>query len=219
MAGARAKRMKRIAELFPVVAELRKHGGDCDRAWWSRHDSREDPDIWLTLPISANNRGDDDLAVSNFETARKLIEAVSAFGTDYRCDAWPGGVIETLTIRADDAGAVREADRVISSLQDYPVLDEEDYSEREWESNHPSETECYAEEDCSCEFSNHLHVERIGPNDLDMCPWEAGVTAPIEEWTATCGLCNEEFEPFAPEYAEFWDAIRVLMGQTELFGL
>lgn len=147
MSGARTRRAKRLARIFPIVGELKAHGAECDGVWWSRRDSRH---AWyeLTTPISKNARGDDALAESNFRVAERMIDERSSFGTSYRWDAWPGGQIQTLIIRADDAGALREVTGIVNALSDYPVLDDSDFSELEWERDHPSESECYSEYDC-----------------------------------------------------------------------
>jgi hypothetical protein len=147
--GARTKRIERIRKALPIVDELLELSGQMDECPWTRHDSNEEG-LWLALPISMNNREDDARDVSNFRVAERELDAVAAFGTQYRHDAWPGGVILTLCVRADDALALREAQEIVGALSDYPILDDEDHSEREWEMNHPNDSECYAE-DCSCD--------------------------------------------------------------------
>lgn len=151
MPGARTKRIARIAEAIPFAEELSELRNEMNGINWTRHDSHES-DIWLPLPISMNNREDDPRDVSNFHVAQKRLDEVSPFGTDYRMDAWPGGVIHTLMVRADDAAALREAESLVAALQDHPILDEDDFSEREWDHNHPTDGECYAD-DCSCDVA------------------------------------------------------------------
>jgi hypothetical protein len=55
-------------------------------------------------------------------------------------------------VRADDALALHEAEKLVAALQDYPILDEMDYSDREWSASHPSEGDCHADE-CSCDVA------------------------------------------------------------------
>jgi len=152
MPGARTRRINRVREIFPFVKRLEDHLAEIERSQWTRPVSRGDW-FWLPLPISKNGRGDEPLAESNFRVAQREIESVAAFGTDYRVDAWPGGVIHTLMIRADDPAAVRMAQRLIDALEEYPILDEMDLAEEEWNQNHPREGECYAEEECGCEVA------------------------------------------------------------------
>lgn len=164
MSGARTRRAKRLATIFPIVKELAAHGQECDNSWMTRRDSRHD---WyeLTTPISQNARGDDYVTESNFRVAERLIDENSSFGTSYRWDAWPGGQIQSLIIRADDAGAIRTLEGIVNSLSGYPVLCDMDAGELEWEQKHPEEGECYSEGDCctkcdECGYAISEHGER-----------------------------------------------------------
>jgi len=196
MSGARTHRTRRIAEAMPLVADLRKHGSLYDQNWMTRHDSREDRELWLTTPISHGNRSEDARDDSNYEVAERLLNEASSFaerctwpdwtaqdgtvhpGTEYwsggtreRDDAWPGGVIHTLLVRADDAPALRVLNQIIDALADYPVLDDEHYSDLEWDRNHPDgdDGQCYSEdEECPCVSRNHAHTgPGFQPEDAD----------------------------------------------------
>ncbi|MGX1778527.1 hypothetical protein ACWIGW_40925 [Nocardia brasiliensis] len=144
------------------MKQLQTHGRECDNVWWARRSDRQDW-FWLTTALSVNARGDTATAESNYEVAQQRIAAVSPFGTDYRIDLWPGGQIHTLTVRADDAAALRELDHIIAALRNSPLLDEQDVSAREWDHNHPDggERECYAEPGCSCVYRTHRHHVQI----------------------------------------------------------
>lgn len=144
--GARSKRAARIRAAMPIVAQLELHGRECDEVWWSRRSDTARPG-WLATPFSVNPRGDDALAESNYRVIQADLDRV-ALETDYRVDLWPGGQIHTLLVRADDAFALRAVDQWVSALSDYPVADDMDYSELEWENNHPSDGECYGEDCC-----------------------------------------------------------------------
>jgi hypothetical protein len=212
--GARARRIKRITEsneLGELVAKLRAHEGMCDRSWMTRHDSREDRALWLVTPLSHNGRREDALDDSNYDVAARMLNEVSSFGercawpdwtaqdgtvypgvkyisgaTATRHDAWPGGVIETLLVRIDDAPALRMLKSIIDALAYYPVLDDAHFSELEWERNHPSDHECYSEDgdDCPCAVRNHDH---IGP---DFLPEDAD-----EDGEIHCAACGEYVIP------------------------
>lgn len=93
---------------------------------------------WLPLPFSLANGMSPEveiLAESNFEVARLRLEGsgLSDEPCRSRYDNWPGGRIETLMVRADDAGAVREAAAILAAIETYPILDEEHHSRLEWE--------------------------------------------------------------------------------------
>jgi hypothetical protein len=208
--GTRARRIRRIAAAMPLVSQLRAHEDKCDRNWMTRHDSRENRNLWLVTPISHGTREEDARADSNYEVAERLLDEASSFaeagqwpdwtaldgtvypgaaywtgGTSTRNDAWPGGVIETLLVRADDAPALRELGRIIDALEDYPFLDEEHYSALEDERAHPSDSECYSEDpDCSCAVRNHDHT---GP---DFRPEDAD-----EDGEIYCKACSEYVTP------------------------
>ena len=60
---------------------------------------------------------------------------------------WAVGWIDYLLVRPDSAAAVA-AQGWADKLANYPLADEDDYSELEWEDNHPAgENRCYASED------------------------------------------------------------------------
>lgn len=155
--SCRTRRAARIAAAMPFAAKLTAHTDTVDSNWWSRRYDYPGPNegiTWLAIPVSRNGRGpqdvDDVLNESNYRVIERDLESVSAFGTDYRIDLWPGGSIHTLMIRADDGLAIRAVEQWVDALADYPVADDSDYSEREWAFNHPSDGECYAGEGCSC---------------------------------------------------------------------
>lgn len=156
--GARTRRMQRIRRAMPIVDQLVGHGGELDGVWWARRVDRSDGPVWLSTPFSVNGRGGEPLDESNYHVISEDLDSVAAFGADYRIDAWPGGTIHTLTVRADDALALRCVQRWVDALADYPIADEEDLSKREWEHNHPTHyltgeiLECYGEDDCSCGY-------------------------------------------------------------------
>ena len=144
---------------MPIVASLTAYTSEVDSNWMTRrYDYRADGPVWLTTPFSVNARGDSALAESNYAVISADLDRVSAYGTDYRIDLWPGGSIHTLCVRADDALALRAVDQWIAALADYPAADDSDVSEREWNQNHPSDDECYAE-DCSCDVAMREHGE------------------------------------------------------------
>jgi len=149
--SVRERRAARIRAVMPIVEDLARYTGEVDSSWQTRRYDRDNSGLcWLTTPFSVNARGDSALAESNYRVIEKDLSEVAAFGTDFRIDLWVGGSIHTLQVRADDALALRAVDRWVAALADYPVADESDFSEVEWEQNHPSEGECYADEDCPC---------------------------------------------------------------------
>jgi hypothetical protein len=166
-----------------IVSRLRAHEDACDQTMWTRHDSHEDRALWLVTPISHGTRDESARDDSNYEVAERILTDASSFGeVGTRYDVWPGGVIETLLVRADDAPAIRELARIVDALEDYPILNDEHCSELEWERAHPSDHECYSEdEDCRCAVRNHDHVFSADEVDADGEAW--------------CDCCREYVTP------------------------
>ena len=81
----------------------------------------------------SRHRDSDCLAESNFHTALKRLGGESDTVTVNRFHHWAVGWIEQIFIHQDDETALRRADSMLESLDDYPVLDESDFSQREWE--------------------------------------------------------------------------------------
>ena len=86
---------------------------------------------WYVVGVS-RTRDSGPLDESNFESARKALEK---FGEDtevHRFGHWGPGWFEIILVRPDTEAA-SEAASMAAALSDYPILDEEDFSRREWE--------------------------------------------------------------------------------------
>jgi len=110
-----------------------------DSFWWHRSNEVEDADIW-TL-VYTNHRDSDLLDESNAEA---ISEAMEPFLDQEPCDVmeehhdhWAVGWVDGYAIRVYRDGQITEAFRTWHDLQarmnDYPLLNEEDYSSREYE--------------------------------------------------------------------------------------
>jgi hypothetical protein len=90
----------------------------------------DDQQHWKVLPVG-RNRDSGILAESNFETAVSMLpedgHEVHSF------NHWGCGWFEIILIDPDNCEAMRIAGEITSAIEVYPVLDEEDYSRREWE--------------------------------------------------------------------------------------
>lgn len=115
-------------------------------AYWG-----EFPD-WLI--VLARHRDSDVLANSNFECAKKKLKSISK---SYNADTgeefenvivessthWAVGWVEYLIINPNHKGLVESAEDIRERLEDYPILDENDFSEREMNEANDIWRDCY----------------------------------------------------------------------------
>lgn len=97
------------------------------------------PDSWFGQPwpnhyvFLGQHRDSDALSRSNFTTALDGLGGESETVTVVRESHWAVGWIEWIAIHETDETALREADSMCAALEDYPVLDDEAFSNLEWE--------------------------------------------------------------------------------------
>lgn len=92
----------------------------------------------------SRSRDSDDLEESNFYTALAAIGGESETVHVVRESHWAVGWVEWIAIHQDDAKALEIADGLRERVEDYPVLDENDWSEREQESADTVWRDCYS---------------------------------------------------------------------------
>ena len=80
----------------------------------------------------SQTRDSDALTRSNFECGLKQVGSGIAVSHERH---WACGWIETILIPKENTEALKIADDILWSLADYPVLDEEHYSQLEYEDN------------------------------------------------------------------------------------
>lgn len=85
--------------------------------------------------VYSQHRDSDSLERSNYRVI--LADLQKRFGdrvvTDTRCNHWAVGWVETIYVRTLCKPAMQAADAWLEKLADYPVADEEDWSNLEWE--------------------------------------------------------------------------------------
>ena len=94
-------------------------------------DDRQD---WLLAPVS-RTRDSGVLANSNFETMKKILIDIDPemYDHEQHCFGhWGPGWFEIILVRPDSP-CHHQCEETLQALEDYPVLDEMDLSEREWE--------------------------------------------------------------------------------------
>jgi hypothetical protein len=78
------------------------------------------------------SRDSDALERSNFACMLRVIGGESDTVTVVRESHWAVGWVEWIAIHQDDEKALRLADGIKAQLEDYPVIDEDHWSELEW---------------------------------------------------------------------------------------
>ncbi len=113
--------MQRFDEYRPTSLDPRGLGSD------------EHPD-WLVVGVS-RTRDSGLLESSNWDATIACLVAVDPTGDDHethRFGHWGPGWIELIIVRPGSK-AHAEAERIVAALADYPVLNEEDFSQREYD--------------------------------------------------------------------------------------
>lgn len=133
---------------------------------------------WLVAPVGVNrDTGPGSIERSNWEVLRAELRAADPDGADHethRFGHWGHGWFELMLVRPGSRCATIAAEAE-NSLANYPVLDEDDWSQREWDAHAAGQCEdgCHV---CESERDDH----RRGDCNAD-CPlcWEE---AKREDW-------------------------------------
>lgn len=89
------------------------------------------------------SRDSDALERSNFESMLKLLGGESETVIIVRESHWAVGWVEWIAIHATDEKALKIADETQAELDDYPVIDEEHWSEVEYKEANETWQNCY----------------------------------------------------------------------------
>lgn len=119
-------------------SQFRPTGFDC------RGLGLPDNQDWLVGPVS-QNRDSDALSRSNFECFVKAMGGESDDVQVHRFGHWGPGWFEIVLINPNKPELVKLAEDMEASLSDYPVLNEEDFSQKENEEADEVWRDCYRE--------------------------------------------------------------------------
>lgn len=114
---------------------------------WSMPDhyaGAEWPEYFVFL---GQHRDSDALTRSNFQCA---LEAVGGEGDTVRVvreGHWAVGWVEWIAIHESDAKSLEQADEIVAALSDYPVVNDDHFSETEAEEANETWRECYGPQD------------------------------------------------------------------------
>lgn len=103
------------------------------------------------------HRDSDILTESNFYATLRAVGGESETVQIVRESHWAVGWIEWLAIHESDAAALRAADRCAESLEDYPILDDDDFSRREDEACAEVWEHCFRRRERAEYFRRHDH--------------------------------------------------------------
>jgi hypothetical protein len=87
---------------------------------------------WYVMPVS-QTRDSGPLDQSNFQQFLEGLGGESETVEVHRFGHWGPGWFEIIIVNPSDEKAVKAAEDMAESLQHYPVLNDEDFSRREWE--------------------------------------------------------------------------------------
>lgn len=125
--------MKRYSEFRPTAFDCRGLGLS----------NQQD---WLVAPCGVN-RDSDALTRSNFRACLKALGGQSESVEVHRFSHWGPGWFELILIDPANTEAVKTGEEIESALANYPVLDEEDFSQEENSEADEVWRNCYREKD------------------------------------------------------------------------
>ncbi len=96
----------------------------------SNYAGEEYPDYYV---VGGRSRDSTLLEEANFEATLKRLGGESKTVIVPRSGHWAAGWIETILVHKDDVEAVKKAQAILDDLEGYPVLDDELYSNKEYE--------------------------------------------------------------------------------------
>ncbi len=114
---------------------------------WTLPDSyfgAEWPDYYV---FCGQHRGSDTLTRSNFISGLKAIGGENETVIVVRESHWAVGWVEWIAIHKDNAEALRKADEIGEKLKDYPVVDEDHFSQLEDEEAQDFWKRCFTDKE------------------------------------------------------------------------
>lgn len=87
---------------------------------------------WIVLPV-IQTRDSGPMEFSNFAAALEILGGEGETVEVHRFGHWGPGWFEIILVDPADSARVAVAEDIENRLADYPLLDEEDFSRREWE--------------------------------------------------------------------------------------
>lgn len=124
------------------------------------------------------SRDSDCLEESNFHSVLAELGGESDTVHVVRESHWAVGWVEWIAIHESDDSALRAADAMQARLEDYPILDEDDHSQREWDECERVWSDCYSDR----ERVRYLRDRRCTTGFRDLRAAVGG------DWSSACRL-------------------------------
>jgi hypothetical protein len=162
---------------------------------------------WLVVPVG-QNRDSGSFDQSNFETALAMLGGESETVEVHRFGHWANGWFEIIIVKPNSKSETI-GNEIETSLEDYPLLDDDDHSEREW--------------NAACEgwdnWGRAEEIENLG-DELGLENTDAIENVQWEHET----IGDDEFRYKIVEYELNWEHVldclnsRSLRGEIDRFG-
>jgi len=94
---------------------------------WHREDNYMGKDYSDYFVLMGHTRDSDALTESNFHTALDMMGGESNTVIVARMNHWLVGWVEGIFIHKSDQEAIDKGEDILAQLEEYPVLDEDDY--------------------------------------------------------------------------------------------
>ena len=131
---------------------------DCNKAGWPCGYHGEFGEFLVLL---GQSRDSDCLEQSNFRSALAMLGGEGNDVAIEREGHWACGWVEHLLVRAKSPAAATAED-ILSRLADYPILNEDDHSQLEWEECAEVWANCYMPKDRLEYIRGHGHCDKPG---------------------------------------------------------
>lgn len=149
----------------------------------------DDQQNWLVVPVG-QNRDSGDLDLSNFQTALDMLGDESETVEVHRFNHWACGWLEIIIVQPDSE-AQAKAQEIEDSLESYSILDETDYSKREYESAIEIIQTCGADDTQSGDVFSWLGDNGIDYHPESICEKDVREALIALEYKAECACCGE----------------------------
>ena len=103
--------------------------------------------------LVSHSRDSKILEESNYQSIKSFCEKNSINFIEIRSNHWAVGWIESIGVREDDYDSIEKCEEILEKLEEYPIFDEEDFSQRE--SEEASRIEEMIKEDLKKSFSQN----------------------------------------------------------------